>query len=129
MEGAGYQAVSKRIRRELSKWIARLQGIRAPILEGRPVEAIAARSGLSCYQPGDGLAEFGIIILRRDFLFRNCVQVRINHSNSDDRILVVGSVQLVAGSKWQLPIHLDLLTALRVLRFADIPTDITCARR
>src|SRR5579863_1249048 len=129
MERPGYEAASERIGRELSKWIASLQGIRTPVLESRPMEAVAARPRLSCYQPGDGFTEFGVVVLRGDLHFGHGVEVWIDYRNSDDWILVVGSVQFVTGGKWQLPIHLDLLAALWVLRFADVPSDISGAGR
>ena len=52
----------------------------------------------------------------------NGFQIRIDHDNSQDRILVVSTVQFEAGPAEVLPVHENLLAALRILRRRMTPS-------
>src|SRR6516225_10646075 len=74
------------------------------------------------------LAELRIEVLKRDFGFLNGVEVRIDHDNAENWVLVVGTVELKCGTAEVLAIHENLLTALRVLRSCVTPAyELLCA--
>ena len=51
--------------------------------------------GLPGYDAGDCIAELRVIILRGDFDLGDGIEVRVNHGYALDRILIVGSIELV----------------------------------
>jgi hypothetical protein len=93
------------------------------------METIRSRPGLRRYHARDGPTEFRGVVLRCDLHFGNCVQIWIDHSDTDDRILVVCAVQFVSGRERQLAVHFNLLALLRVLILPYAPADVGCARR
>src|SRR5216684_2303019 len=113
--------MSDRIRLKLSEGVTCLQGIGAAEPEAAAVDVIAARLGLCGYDACYGLAKFGVIILQCNLSLRHRVQVRIYHNNSQNRILVVRSIQFVCGAAKVLPLDKNLLAALRIFRGGVTP--------
>ena len=93
------------------------------------MKGVAAGFGLGGDETGDCLAEFRVVVLRGYLHLRGCVQIGVDDGHPDDRVLVVGAVQLVAGGKGQLPVDLDLLAALGVVGFTDVPADVAGSGR
>ena len=108
------EAAGDRIRAVLRKRIARLLRIRAAEQEAAAVKLIGTRLGLRGYDAGDCLAELGVVVLQRDFGFGHGVQVRIHNDDSENRILVVGSIQFECGAAEVLALGKDLQAALRI---------------
>ena len=61
------------------------------------------------------LAELGIVVLGCDLGFFDRIQARIHDDDPENRILVVGAIQVVTGAAEVLAVHKDLLAALRIL--------------
>src|SRR5437763_111543 len=95
--GGGNKFSSNRILLELCEGIACLSGITAPEPEGSAVQGIGARTGLRGHDAGNGLAKFGIIILQGHLGFSDGVQVRINHDDAKNWVLIICAVELVGG--------------------------------
>src|SRR5580693_527647 len=76
------------------------------------------RTGLRLHSDdsGSGLAGFGIVILKSDFGFSDCVKVRIHYDDAQNWILVVGAVELEVGAREVLAVNHDLAATLRILR-------------
>ena len=87
------------------------------------MKLVGARFRLDGDETRHGFAELRVEVLKRDFGFLNGVQVRINHDNAENWVLVVGAVQFKSGTAEMLAIHENLLSALRVLRGCVTPTD------
>ena len=92
----------------LRKGIARKIGVGALEIEERPVKFVGARLGLGSHDGPDGLAEFGVVVLRSNLHFVNGIEVRIDDDDAEDGILVIGAVQFEAGSCEMLTIRQDL---------------------
>ena len=94
------------------------------------MKLVGARFRLDGDDTRHSLAELRIEVLKRDFGFLNGVQVRIDHDNAENWILVVGAVQFKGGTAEMLAIHENLLSALRVLCSCVTPTDkLLCSGR
>src|ERR1700730_6429871 len=75
---------------------------------------VGARFCLGSHNGADGLSKFGVVVLRSDLYLVNGVEVGVNHDDSEDRVLVVGTVQLKAGSGEVLAVRQNLPRTLRV---------------
>src|SRR5690348_12422383 len=84
------------------------------VLESREVDLIAARLGGSIQDSGTHVAEFRIVILCRNLLLRQRIDVGIDDDDAQYGILIFRSIQLIAGAAEMLAIHLDLGAALRI---------------
>ena len=58
------------------------------------MEVVAARLGLRRHVAGDRLSHFSVVLLQRDLGFGHGVQVGVDDDDAQDRILVIGAVQL-----------------------------------
>ncbi len=86
------------------------------------MQRIAPGLGRHDHQAGRGAAELGIVVLAAQAGFRDRIERRVDDYDAQDRVLVVGSVQLETGAGEMLSVHLNLQTALRVLARRMIPT-------
>ena len=86
------------------------------------MNVVAARLGLDGDQSSDSLAKFGVVVLKINFRLGNCVEVGIDDDDSQNGILVISSIQLVAGSAEVLAVDEDLLRTLRILGGCVSPT-------
>ena len=84
---------------------------------------IASRLRLNRNDARHSLAKLGIVVPQRDFRFLNGVQVRIDDDDSENRILIVGSVQFKSRAAEVLAVHENLLSALRIFRGGMAPAD------
>src|SRR5262249_28168911 len=84
-----------RILLELREGIASLQHVVLAEEKGRAVQIVRARSGRDRNDTGDGLAELSVIILRSDLGLADRLEVRIDDDDAQNRIAVLGSVQLI----------------------------------
>ena len=78
------------------------------------MQLVGAGLGLRCHQTGDGLALLSVVKLRSDSSLVDGVQVGIDDDDTQDGVLVIGSVQLEAGAAEVLAVDKNLQTALRV---------------
>src|SRR5205807_6378496 len=108
---------------KLSERVSRLGPVAAAESKSTAVEVVAAGLGLGGHYAGDGFAKFRVVVLRGDFRLGDGIQVGVDDNNTEDRILVIRSVQLVSRAAEVLAIDEDLLAALRVLRLGMGPTD------
>src|ERR1019366_5607456 len=86
------------------------------------VDVVAARLGLHGDVSGDRLAHFSVVLLECDLGFRYSVKIRIDDNDAQNRVLVVGAVQLEVGSAEVLAVDEKLLAALRVFRRRVAPS-------
>src|SRR6516165_5437019 len=92
------------------------------------MKLVGARFRLDRDEARDRLTKLCIEVLKRNFGFLNGVEVRIDHDNAENWVLVVGTVELKCGTAEVLAIHENLLTALRVLRSCVTPAyELLCA--
>ena len=118
-----------RLARTLAEWIARLGCIAAAEAEYAAVQGIGTRLGLARHDTGDGLSEFGVVVLAGHLGFSDRLQGGIDNDNSEDGIAIVGSIEHEAGSGKSLSIDFGLQAALRVFAGGVRPTQLLCARR
>src|SRR5438105_4251004 len=104
------QGILTRIR----EGIARLVGVAAAEAKRGSVDGVAARFGLRGHYAGDGLAEFGVVVLAGDLRFGDRVERRIDDDDSQDGIAILGAIKLKAGSAEGLAVDFGLQAALRV---------------
>src|SRR5581483_1115673 len=117
------ESACERVLCRLGKRIARIGGVGPTEIKASTVEVIASRLGLNRYDACHGLAELSVIILQRKLGFGDGIDVGINNDDSQDWILVIGTIQLVGGTAKVLPVHKNLLAALRILRRRMGPAD------
>src|SRR6267142_4600198 len=106
----------------LRKRVARKIGVRTLKIEERAVKFVGARFGLGSDDSADRLAEFGVVVLRSNLHFIDGIEVRIDYDDSEDGILVVGSVQFEAGPRKMLSVRQDLPRTLWVFAGRVTPT-------
>ena len=87
------------------------------------MQIIAARLGLDRNQAGDSLAEFRVIILQRNLGLLNCLQVRVDDNDPENRILIVRAVQFKTRATEVLTVHENLLATLWVFGRSVAPAD------
>src|SRR2546423_1621170 len=92
------------------------------------MQRIAARLRGYDHQAGRGTAKLGVVVLAAQASFCNRIERRIDDDDAEDRVLVVGSVQLETGTGKVLSVYLNLQTALRVLARRMVPTQTLGAR-
>ena len=78
------------------------------------MEVVGAGTGLGGNYRGNSLAQLGVEVLRGDLGFSDRVHGGVDDDDAQNRILVIGAVQLEGGSAEGLAVHLNLLGALRV---------------
>jgi len=86
------------------------------------MELVAARTGVGTHDSRHRLAELGIVVLGCDLGFFDCIETGIHNDDSEDRILVVGAIQVVAGAAEVLAVHENLLAALGIFRGRVAPS-------
>ena len=116
------ESASEGIFRKLCEGIPSLISVRATEPEPASVNVIAARFSLGGNDAGHCLAEFRVIVLQRYFSFGHCVQIRINHDDSENRILIVGAVEFERSSAEVLALREYLLAALGILGCSVAPS-------
>src|SRR5579864_55377 len=94
----GDKTACDRVWRRLRERISGLSGIGLPILEQVAMEAVRAGLGLSRNYRSHGLTELGVIVLRRNLGFGDCIERRIDNDLTKDGILIRRSVQFVSNS-------------------------------
>src|SRR6266436_1315917 len=94
--------------RALKKGVAGIIRVRTLEIECRPVDLVGTRLGLRSHDGADGFSEFGIVILRSNLDFVDRVEVRVDHDNPKNRILVIRAVQFEAGSREMLSVRQNL---------------------
>src|SRR5215831_3652093 len=109
------EAMSDRIGGELGEGVPRLLRVGAAEPECTAVNFVAARLSLGRDNAGYRFAKFRVVVLQCYFCFCDRVEIRIHHDDSENRILVIGSIKLKRGPAEVLSLSKDLLTALRVL--------------
>ena len=95
--------------------VARLVGVAGAEVVGAAVEVVGAGTGLRRHHGGNGLAQLGVEVLGGDLGLRHRIHGGIDDDDSQDRVLVVGAVQLEGGSAEGLAVDLNLLRSLRIL--------------
>src|SRR5712691_11104501 len=100
-----------------------LRGIdRIQVVEvASPVEFVAPGLGLSSHDASQGFAELSVVVLGCDFGLGHRIQTGVHNNDTENRILVIGAVQLVSRATEVLAVHEDLLAALRILRGGVAP--------
>ncbi len=78
------------------------------------MQLVGARLGLGSHDGPNSLSEFGIVILRSDFEVGERLEVRVDHDDSQDWILVIRPIQFEAGSREMLPVRQYLSRSLGV---------------
>ena len=78
------------------------------------MELVGARTGLGGNHRGDGLAQLGVEVLRGDLGLSHRIHCRIDDDDAQNRILVVGAVQLEGGSAEGLAVNLNLFGTLGI---------------
>ena len=126
---SGSEPAGQRIRRELRERIARLELVALEELEGAAVHGVGARLGLHRHDAGRRLAELGVVVLRRDLRFADRLQGRVDDDDAEDRIAVLGAVELIGRAAEVLAVHHRLRRALRVLAGGVLPPQLLRARR
>src|SRR5258706_2253681 len=116
------EAVRKGVGSALGEGIASLKSIPAIKKKTAAMDLVAARARLGRNQTGDRLAKFGVVVLQRDLGFRYSVKVGVDDNNSQNRILVIGSVKKKAGAAEVLALGENLLPALRILSGSVAPS-------
>ena len=86
-------------RRRLRERVARLEAVALAELEARcRGTALRARLGLHRDDAGGRLAELGVVVLRGDLRLADRLEVRVDDDDAEDRVAVLGAVELVAGA-------------------------------
>ena len=88
--------------------IAGKVGVTGPPVVCAAMEAVGSRTGLRSDDGRDSLAELGIEVLRGDLGLGHCIRRRVDNNDSENRVLVVGAVQLEGRSTERLAVNLDL---------------------
>src|SRR6267378_2266566 len=96
-------------------------GVRALEVKDRTVELVGAGFGLGSHHSADGLAEFSIVVLGGDLDFIDRLEVGVDYDDPQNRVLVVGAVQLEGRAREVLPLSQDLLRPLGVLAGGVVP--------
>jgi len=127
--GLRQESPGQRVGGELRERIARLELVALEELEGAAVQRIGARLGLHRDHPCRGLAELGVVVLRGDLRFPDRLQGGIDDDDPEDRVAILGAVELVRGSAEMLAVHHRLRRPLRVLAGRMLPAQLLSARR
>ncbi len=85
------------------------------------MQFVSAGLGLRGHQTGDCLTLLSIVKLRPDGSLGHSVQVGVDYDDTQNGILVIGSVQLEAGAAEMLAVDKNLQTALRILSRCVVP--------
>src|SRR5262249_17320566 len=118
----------ERILLKLAKGIPSLKHVVLAELEDASMKVVSARLGLDRDHAGYRLAELGIIILGCYLSLANRLKIRVDDDNAQDRVPILGAIQLIAGSAEVLAVHHDLRRALRVFARRVLPPKLLCAR-
>ena len=97
-------------------------------LEDAAVKRVAARLGLHRHHAGGRLAELGVVVLRGDLRLADRLERRVDDDDAEDRIAVLGAVELIAGAAEMLAVDHRLRRALRVLARRVLPLQLLRAR-
>ena len=119
----------RRIRLELREGIPRLELVALEELEGAAVELVRSGTGQDRDHPRDRLPELGVVVLGGDLGLADRLQRGVDHDDAEDRVAVVGAVELVPGSAEVLAVHHGLDGALRVLGGCVLPGLLLGSRR
>ena len=90
----------------LRERIARLQAFVLEELEHAAVELLRARLGLHGDDAGGRLAELGVVVLRGDLGLADRLEGGIDDDDAEDRVAVLGAVELIAGAAEVLAVDL-----------------------
>ena len=120
LEAAG-RGARERVLRQIG--IVRTEVVRAA------VERVRTRLGLHGHNGRNSLAQLGVKVLRGDLRFGNRIQRRIHNDDAQNRILVVGAVQLVSDAAEGLTVNLNLTRCLRIFVSSVGPAQQLCARQ
>ena len=113
----------------LAVWLACQVGIARTEVVRAAVELIGARTGLGSHDCRNRLAQLRVVVLRGDLGFRHRIHWRIDDDDAQNRILVIGAIQLECGSAESLTVYLNLLRTLRVFIRCVRPAEKLCARK
>ena len=127
-QGVGDEFPRQGILGGLGKWIARLQLVAAAEPEGAAMYLIRAGPGLRRYDRREGLSEFRVIVLRGDLGFRHRFQVGVDDDDAQNRVPVIGAIELEGTAAEVLPVDVNLKAALRILARSVRPPQLLGAR-
>ena len=100
--------------------------ISAAELECASVNFVAAGLGLGGNDAGNCFTEFRVVVLQCHLRFGHGVEIRIDHDNAQDWILVIGSVEFKGCSAKVLALREDLLATLWILGGGVAPSANFC---
>ena len=127
--GLGNEAAGERIGLELRERVARLQRVVLEELEGAAAQRVGTRPRLHRDDAGDGQAELRVVVLRGDLRLADRLQRRVDDDDAEDRIAVVGAIELVVRAAEVLAVDHRLGRALRVLAGGVLPLQLLRAGR
>src|SRR5207253_1479361 len=113
-QSLGEKSVRHRIWILVGKRIACLESVAAAKAEGGPVEAVATGFRLRCDNPGNRLPKLCVVVLAGDLGFGYGIERRIDHDNPEDRVAIVGPIQLEASTTKGLAVDFGLQAVLRI---------------
>ena len=132
------ELVLRRFRQELpvsgSRWNC-VNGLRAWNLslwknsKALPCSSLRARLRLHRHHARGRLAELGVVVLRGDLRLANRLEGRVDDDDAEDRIAVLGAVELIARAAEMLAVDHRLHRALRVLARRVLPAELLRAGR
>ena len=124
--GKGFVAVM--LERGCVKGSRREVCVALAVVESRAVEAVGSGLGLGCDDRRDRLAELGVEVLRGDLRLRERVRIWVDDDNSENRILIIGSIKLEGDAGKGLSVDFDLLRPLRIFAGSVAPTQAAARR-
>ena len=127
--GLGDEPAGQRISLELRERVARLELVGLIELERAAVQEVGAGLGLDRHDARRGLAELGIVVLRRDFRFADRFERRVDDDDAENRIAVLRAVELIPGAAEVLAVDHRLRRPLRVLAGGMLPLELLRAGR
>ncbi len=93
------------------------------------MEDVGAGLGLHRHDARRGLAELGIVVLRRDFRLADRLERRVDDDDAENRIAVLGAVELIPRAAEVLAVDHRLGRTLRVLAGRVLPLELLRAGR
>ncbi len=87
------------------------------------MDFVGTRLGLGSHDSSYGFAELGVIVLGRNLGFSDRIQTRVHDDDTQNRILVVSTIQLISRAAEVLAVHENLLAALGILCGSMVPPE------
>ncbi len=125
----GQELAGERVGLELRERVAGLEPL--VLVEDEPAAAHLVPSGLGLHRDHAGrrLAELGVVVLRCDFRLGDRLERRVDDDDAEDRVAVLGAVELIAGAAEMLAVDHRLRRSLRVLARGVLPAELLRAGR